>query len=333
MSATRGLHPARRPARAGALALVVAVSLAAAGAVGAVTFTQFTSVNLGGDDAPCWSTDGGSVFYSSRATGFPYVFRKNIGDPVGTSGTRLTSGTTDEYQVTVAADGAYVMMVEGDSLSSRHLWRCPAAGGAPHTKVTYGPYYDIDPDWYGSGPGLVAFATNRGGAGYQIWTLVPNGTLAALIFTAVTDPGFTDTHPSFSPSGQQIVFSSTRGGGTQLFVSTWNGSSWDAPVQLTSGGGTKTNPCWSPNGLHIAYEVTSGGNSELWVMESNGTNPRLVTATGTYDARPCWSPEGDRLAFVSDRSSTNHNYIWIADAMSTPTVNQTWGRLKGLYRH
>jgi len=220
---------ARGGACVSGLALVVLAACGAARPAGAMTFTQFTSSNLGGDDAPCWSMDGGAVFYSSRVTGFPYIYRKNLGDPVGTSGTRLTSGTTEEYEVTVSADGAYAIMVEGDSLASRHLWRCPATGGAPHTKVTYGPFYDLDPDWFGSGTGLVAFATNRGGAGYQIWTLVPNGTLAATTLTAVTGPGYNDMHPSFSPSGQQIVFASNRSGGSQLFVSTPRG------VKLTPG--------------------------------------------------------------------------------------------------
>jgi len=326
----RRIEQVRGRATCVGLVLAALAVCAAPGAARAVTFTQFTSVNLGGDDAPCWTTDGGAVFYSSRAVGFPYIFRKNLGDPLGSSGTRLTSGTTDEYQVTASADGAYVMICEGDSLSSRHLWRCPATGGAPHTKVTYGPYFYIDPDWYGSSPGLVAFATNRGGAGFQIWTLVPNGTLAATAFTAVTGPGFNDFHPSFSPTGQQIVFASNRGGGAQLFVSTWTGSSWGAPAQLTSGAGTKASPCWSPNGRHIAYEVTSGGNAELWVVESNGTNARLVTSTGTYDARPCWSPDGNQLAYVSDRSGAK--YIWIAGDMVTPALSQTWGKLKDKYR-
>jgi TolB protein len=318
-----------RAVRAG-LALAAVALCIAPGAARAITFTQFTSANLGGDDAPCWSMDGGAVFYSSRVSGFPYIYRKNIGDPVGSSGTRVTGGTTDEYQVTASADGAYVMIVEGDSLASRHLWRCPATGGAPHTKVTYGPFYDLDPDWFGSGTGLVAFSSTRGGAGYQIWTLAPNGTLPAVVLTPVTGPGYNDTHPSFSPNGQQIVFASNRAGGSQLFVSTWSGSGWGAPVQLTSSGGTKADPCWSPNGLHVAFEVTSGNNAELWVIESNGANPRLVTSTGTYDARPCWSPDGNSLAFVSDRSGAK--YIWIAGDMSTPAANQTWGRLKDLYR-
>lgn len=296
----------------------------------AVTSTQFTSVNLGGDDAPVFSRDGGSVFYSTRATGFPYIFRKAVGAPMNTSGTRLTGWTLDEYQVTIAADDSYAMLCVGDSLNSRHLYRCPATGGAPLTKVTYGPFYDIDPDWFGSASGKVAFTSNRGGSGFQIWTLVPNGTLPAITFTQVTDAGHNDTQPSFSPDGQKIVFSSDRGSGTQLFVSSFDGSSWGVPLQLTSGGGSKTCPSWSPNGLHIAYELSGGSNSELWVVEANGTNPRVITATGTYDARPAWAPNGDGMAFVSDRSGAQ--YIWIAEGISTPAAPDTWGRVKDLYR-
>ena len=325
------LHRDRsRGASAAGVLLLLALGLPIRPADGAVSCTQFTAVNLGGDDAPCWSRDGNSVFYSSRATGFPYIFRKDIGTPMNTSGTRMTSWTFDEYQVAVASDDSYIMMCVGDSVNSRHLYRCPATGGVPLTKVTFGPYYYVDPDWYGAGSGMIAFASNRGGAGYQIWTLVPNGTLPAITFTQVTDAGHNDFHPSFSPDGQKIVFASDRGAGTQLFVTSWGGSSWGAPVALTSGGGTKARPSWSPNGMHIAYEVTSGSSSELWVVESNGTNPRLITSTGTYDARPCWAPDGDGLAFVSDRSGAQ--YIWLANGMTTPAEPETWGRVKDRYR-
>src|SRR5207237_9473343 len=121
------------------------------------------------------------------------------------------------------------------SLSWRHLFRCPSTGGAPLTQVTSGPFYDIEPDW--AATGLVAFSSDRGGAGFQIWTVQPNGTFPAEVYAQVTDAGHNDSYPSFSPDGQKIVFSSDRAGTTQLFVVTWNGSSWGAPVQLTSGGG------------------------------------------------------------------------------------------------
>ena len=312
-----------------AIAFIALAGVAAADPL-ALSYQQFTSVNLGGDDAPVWSHDGTAVYYSSRATGFPYIFRKMIGAPMNTSGARLTNWTFDEYSAAVSSDDAWVMLCVGDSLSSRHLYRCPGTGGIPLTKVTVGPWYDLDPDWYGSSSGLVAFGSNRGGAGYQIWTLVPNGTLPAATYTQVTDAGHNDFHPSFSPDGTKIVFSSDRASGTQLFVTTWNGSSWGAPLQITSGGGTKQNPDWSYDGAYLAYEVVQGGGTEVWIAKADGTGAQLVTAAGSYDARPSWSTDGNHLAFVSDRSGAN--YIWLADGLFTPAANDSWGRIKALYR-
>ena len=319
--------------RAAGLTTLLAFGLAAASphpAAAALSFSQFTSLNLGGDDAPVWSHDGSAVFYSSRATGFPYIFRKNLGDAMNATGARLTSWTFDEYQAAVSSDDAWVTLCVGDSINSRHFYRCPATGGTPLTKMTYGPFYDIDPDWYGSSSGKIAFSSNRGGAGFQIWTLQPNGTLPALALTQVTDAGHSDSHPSFSQDGTKLVFSSDRGGGTQLFVSTWNGSTWGVPAPLTTGGGAKTCPDWSANGLQIAYESTNGGNTELRVIQADGLNDRLVTSTGSYDARPGWANDGNKLAFVSDRSGAK--YIWLADGLTTPTASDTWGRVKALYR-
>jgi len=298
----------------------------------ALTFEQFTSLNMGGDDAPCWSQDGGYVYYSSRVDGFPHIWRKAADAPMNTSGTRLTTGfAPDELAVGISHDGNWAVMVIYDSLSSHHLWRCPSAGGAPLTKMTFGPFEYLDPEW--SVGGKVAFCTTRGGAGYQIWTLSPNGTFPANELTAVTGPGFNDFHPSFSPDGNRIVFSSNRGGGQQLFVSTWNGSAWGAPAQLTNGSGDKSNPCWSPNGLHIAYQLSTSGHgadTAVWIIESDGSNARLATSGGAYDARPCWSPDGNSLAFVSDRSGAN--YIWLMQDVATPAASESWGRIKDRYR-
>lgn len=297
-----------------------------------VSYQQFTSATFaGGDDAPVWSHDGTAVFYGSRVTGFPYIFRKTIGSPMVDSGTRLTTWLFDEYSAAVSSDDAWVILCVGDSLNSRHLYRCPASGGIPLTQLTVGPYYDLDPDWYGSSSGLVAFGSNRGGAGYQIWTVAPNGTQAATAYTQVTDAGHNDFHPSFSQDGSKIVFSSDRGGGTQLFVTTWNGSSWGAPVQITTGGGAKQNPDWSADGQYLAYEVTGNSGTDLWIAKADGTGAQLVTSAGSYNARPSWSASGNQLAFVSDRAG-GKKYIWLADGLYTPAAPESWGKVKARYR-
>ncbi len=316
------------------VAVVLALVLGVRRADAAMSFAQFTNQNLGGDSAPAWSSDGGFVYYSTRATGFPYIFRKATNAPLTDLGTRLTSWLNDEYSVTLCKDGLYAMIETADSLGARHLYRCPATGGAPLTKVTYGPHLDMQPSWWGSGATQeVAFSTDRGGAGYQIWTIVPNGTLPASVYTPVTGPGFNDFHPSFSPDGQKIVFSSDRAGGNQLFVCTRTAGGWSAPAVLTTGAGAKLDPAWSPNGLHIAYSVVSTGHTvstQTWIINADGSGAQLVTAAGSYDAQPSWAPSDNQLAFVSDQSGAK--YIWLATGLSTPAATSTWGRLKGLYR-
>ena len=94
MWARGGNGVARGCAPIPALALALGAVLMLVSPAGAVTFTQFTSANLGGDDAPCWTMDGSAVFYSSRVFGLPYIYRKQLGDAMGSSGTRVTAGAT-----------------------------------------------------------------------------------------------------------------------------------------------------------------------------------------------------------------------------------------------
>ncbi len=300
-------------------------------AFAAMSFSQFTSVNAGGDNSPAWSRAGTRVYYSSRAGGFPYVFYKASNAPPGQDGTRLTGWFLDEFSVSVSGDDQWAVLCVGDTIGFTHLWRCPATGGPPLSQMTYGPFHYVHPDWWGSGSSQeVAFATSRGGAGFQIWTLRPNGTLQALEFTAVTGPGFEDLHPNFSPDGNTIAFSSNRSGTKQIFVAQRNGGSWGAPVQITSGGGDKTNPAWSPSGNYIAYQSTGGSDTALWLVEGNGSGAQLITGDGAYDAEPAWSPGTDAIAFVSDR--TGANYIWLGHQVSTPAEPTSWGRIKAAYR-
>jgi hypothetical protein len=152
----------------------------------AASYLQFTSLNLGGDNSPSWSSDGQFVYYSSRVTGFPYIYRKAANTPMNQSGTRLTTWEIEELSASVAADGQYVVMAVRDAIGRTHLWRCPAVGGSPLTAMTDGSTTDdLHPAWWGSSTtGDIAFATNRGGTGYQIWTLKPRGTLIAPCPTA-----------------------------------------------------------------------------------------------------------------------------------------------------
>ena len=295
------------------------------------SYAQFTSANVGGDNTPSWSPDGLSVYYSTRVTGFPYIYKKASSAPMNQTGTRLTTWEIEELAASASPDGGWVVLAARDTLGRSRLWRVPSTGGPPLTKMTHGPYDDVHPQWWGTGPSQeIVFATTRGGAGYQIATLKPNGTFLATQMTQVTDAGHEDLNPCFSPDGQTIAFSSDRAGTKQIFAVTRQGQGWSAPVQLSSGGGDKTNPAYSPSGLSIAYQVSSGSGTALWIMDATGSNARMVTGAGNYDGEPSFSPLTDQMAFVSDRSGAN--YIWLINQVSTPAAATSWGRVKASYR-
>jgi TolB protein len=52
-----------------------------------------------------------------------------------------------------------------------------------------------------------------------------------------------DNFPSWSPDGRYIAFSSTRSGGSQIYIMLFNGQN---PVQVTRMGGEQSSPAWSP---------------------------------------------------------------------------------------
>ena len=334
------IHLARRPVRlrpsglfAASLAALAALAPAPAGAV---AFSQFTSTNTGGDNSPSYNRDGSAIYYASRVTGFQYIYWKASGAPMSQVGSRVSTQIDwDESNPTLSPDNTQVAYAVQDSaagaLAIHHLWRSPAGGTMTQTKLTYGPADDQMPDWWGApGNEWIAFTSNRGGSGYQIWVMRPNGTQKQ----QVTPTGSSlDLDASFSPDGQQIVLSSNRAGTTELYTVSRSGSGWGSPVQVTFGGNAKAKPAWSPNGLHWAYQEYSGGTggTSLWVMDTSGpANPREVTSMGSYAGDPAWSPGTDRIAFASD--STGHTYIWVADAITTPTLPVSWGHVKDRYR-
>lgn len=327
-------RPRRAEFRRAVPSVTVALALAVATVVfaGGVSFTQFTSINLGGDTSPAWSPDGTRVYYVSPSGGYPFVYYKAPGAAMGTPGTRMTSWLFDELSVSCSSDAQWAVLATRDSLGSVHLYRIPAAGGTPLSKMTYGPFEDIHAAWWGSGASsIVAFASNRAGVGHQLWTLVPNGILPAVQIQPVTNAGYDDLFPSWTPDGQSIVFSSNRSGPRQIFIVHRVGQGWGSPIPLTSGTTERLNPVVSPSGTWIAYQQVAPSGTSLWIMESNGTNARMVSSSGNYEGEPVWSPDGNQIAFVSNR--TGASYIWLAHDLTTPAAPVSWGRLKNQYRN
>src|SRR5687768_11199554 len=133
-----GFNLAMRLALAVPGAVLVVALLAAPSP--AVEFQQFTSYLNAGDGSPCWSRDSQRIFYSSRSAGFTYIFFKAKDAPMSDQGTRLTSWFNEETAVAISPDDRWAMLAVEDTLGFTRLWRCPADGGDPLTRVTAGPF-------------------------------------------------------------------------------------------------------------------------------------------------------------------------------------------------
>ena len=107
--------------------------------------------------------------------------------------------------------------------------------GANVTRLTYHGTYNGSPDW--SPDGQEISYVSRIGINFDIFIMnVSSGDLRRLTI----DSG-SNEHPRWSPDGRQIVFSSTRSGVSQIYISTRSG---ERQTQITFSG-KNTTPDWS----------------------------------------------------------------------------------------
>lgn len=101
-----------------------------------------------------------------------------------------------------------------------------------------------------------------------------------------------DSHPSFSPDGNSIAYSSDQSGSFEIYSRQLTPGARE--IQLTNDGGQNYQPAWSPDGKMIAYH--SKGRGGIWLMPASGGVPRQLTEFGSS---PAWSPDSTQIAFQS----------------------------------
>jgi len=118
------------------------------------------------------------------------------------------------------------------------------------------------------------------------------------------------------PPEADLVFSSNRGGNSEIYLLPTGSSDW---INLTNHPGGDNWPVWSPDGSRIAFQSDRGGSLDVWVMDADGSNPQQLTTDPEADYLPVWSPDGSQLTFASwrrepgDTIRANHIYRMNAD--------------------
>ncbi len=133
----------------------------------------------------------------------------------------------------------------------------------------------------------------------------------------VTEDAAFDLDPAWSPDGRRIYFSSSRGGGLNVWrvAVGADGRAAGSPEQLTTGAGDDVEPAPSPDGHRLAFAVR-GLNSDLWELPVSSAgartgDPSPLVVTSRVESRGSWSPDGATVAFNSDREGEMN--LWLHD--------------------
>lgn len=149
---------------------------------------------------------------------------------------------------------------------------------------------------------------------FDIYTAAADG---SDIRPLVTGPGY-DAEATVSPTGDAIVFTSTRDGDPELYKINIDGTGL---VRLTHTPGYDGGAFFSPDGKRIVYRANhpEGPDElalyediikdhlvrptrlEIFVMNADGSDQRQVTRNGKANFAPFFHPDGKRIIFSSNQ--------------------------------
>ena len=162
--------------------------------------------------------------------------------------------------------------------------------GSQRQRLTPNTYLDEDPSWSANGQTLV-FSRTSTGSTYEIITMAADGSRQT---TVAKIRGETPS-PSFSPSGNRIVFTD----GYKIFSVRAKGGKRRMLLSATRSGPGISQPRYSPDGKLITFAGVPRGNASnhgIWTMRSNGRRLKRITK-GETDADPDFKPSGNRILY------------------------------------
>jgi TolB protein len=177
-----------------------------------------------------------------------------------------------------------------------------AADGSDEHPLLALAFRDLDYDavWSPDGASIV-FTSERDGSA-DLYRVRADGTG----IERLTDSPAYDDQAAFSPDGRQLVFVTTRNGGTADL--------WTMDLQtrraraLTSGPGGDFRPAWSPDGRWIAFSSDRGSTmpfahgrwehlqlADIYLIHPDGSGLKRVTSPGNFCGSPKWMADSRRV--------------------------------------
>jgi eukaryotic-like serine/threonine-protein kinase len=262
-------------------------------------FTRITEA-AGEETSPTLSPDGSTVVYAMRATGGWDLYSQRIG---GRNATPVVNDPRrDEGGPAFSPDGSLIAFHKSDAVGG--IFIAGATGESVRRLTDFG----FDPAWSPDAK-QIAFATEeiidpsaRQADSTSYLVGVGGGAPRKLVDGDAVQP-------SWSPSGERIVYWSNIGGQRDIYTVAATGGT---AVAVTKDPAIDWSPVWSPDGRFVYFSSDRGGAMNLWriaVDQSSGRVhgvPEPVTAGVQASAGlPRFSKDGSRLVFRSRVASVN----------------------------
>jgi TolB protein len=241
------------------------------------------------------------ILDDARNTQYPQVFTKQYTEDPSDDGARQTAHKFADDIIFRLGGGTpgiaesklfYVKLgAPGKDGVTKEIWEMDYDGANQHPVTHLGTVSlspRVSPD-----NSRIAFSTlGKNGFQIQMFSLL----LGRLVnFASV---GGTNLSPAWSPTGQQLAFSSSRSGDPEIWISDPQGN---AARRVTSYRGPDVSPTFNPKtGSQLAWISGRTGLPQLFIMDVDGSGVTRMT-DGGYATSPSWSPNGQFIAFAWDR--------------------------------
>ena len=205
---------------------------------------------------------------------------------------------------TVSTEGTLVYVDGSGSGKELLLWRDRDGNeikrtGSPHVQIRFPK---LSPD----GRRVAVKVVEKS---YQdIWVYE----IARDVRTRLTSGPHNVNQPAWSPTGEEVAFSSLRSGNWDIFLGRVDGSEEEKALAATPQGEIVCD--WSRDGTYLIYELTDPeATTDLWYLKrttdarSWEAHPFLQTAFNERAAQ--FSPDGRFVAYSSDESGRHEVYV------------------------
>jgi TolB protein len=195
------------------------------------TLVRAQSLNI----TPAYSPDGQLVAFASATKGNSDIYTLDL---ITQETVKLTFDRSADLSPSWSPNGREIAFTS--DRGGRPQIYMMSADGSNVRRLTFDGKYNAAPAWSPRGDWIV-YVCQLPKLGFKLCRMTPDGQRRVQI----TSGSHTeiDDSPSWAPDGRHLVFSSTRGGKSHIYMVNMDGTGLE---QLTSGGRHHSSPSWSP---------------------------------------------------------------------------------------